>query len=261
MAIRACARLCAVAAVLAGAASSRGAVVLSDNFEDGDDDWTRVDPNDERFSNGEGNGGYTHFDAGSGAYRIRAFPGPIPQSPSRALAYRADHSYGDFQVSADLVAFDAAVDLRVGLVARLGQAGFGTTDGYLLNYGRSPDPADGRALQIRRITDEGTALLSSVNVLPTLSGSGDYRLVFDGVGSSFTGRLFDSAGGLIATTTVVDATPHAGPGFAGLLVANTSNLNADATFDNFVAVPEPGSVLILGIGAASLLLRRRRGNE
>ena len=39
-----------------------------------------------------------------------------------------------------------------------------------------------------------------------------------------------------------------GRSFTGLLVANTNNLNADATFDNFIAVPEPGSVVVLGLG-------------
>src|SRR5688500_8030442 len=98
MEMRACARLCAVAVVLTATALSRGAVVLSDNFDDGNDDgWSRLDANGDRHN--EGFGGYTDFDAGTGAYRIRAFPGPTLQSPSRALAYRAGQSYGDFQVS------------------------------------------------------------------------------------------------------------------------------------------------------------------
>ena len=261
MKVHAWVRLCAVAALLAGAGASSGAVVISDNFDDGNDaGWTRVDPNNDQFNEGQPNSLYGSFDASSGAYRIQALAGPVPQSPTRAAAYRGDQTYGDFRVSADLVAFDTTVDQGVGVVARLSQIGFGTTDGYLLNYNPSPGRPAGGALQIRRITNEGTALLGGVDVAPPLSGAGDYRLVFDGVGNSFTGRLFDSTGGLIASTTAVDLTPHAGPGFTGLLVANTSNGLADATFDNFSAVPEPGSVVFLGVAATSLLLRRRRGN-
>lgn len=239
------------------AAAAGAAPILSDNFNDGNDDgWTHFDPNAVMLDGIPGQ--FTSYDASGNAYRIQSFSSGFRTSPSRAWAYRADHAYTDFHITTDLVGFNANLDQRLGIVARLGDFQPGTVDGYMLSYNPSPGVAAGGRLQIYRITDElPTAIGVGADVSPALLGTGVYKLELTGTDDEFVGRLLSSAGDALFTVSATDAT-YAG-GYTGLLVTNRTDGSADATFDNFVvSAPEPGSLALVGLALAFNAMRRRR---
>jgi hypothetical protein len=240
--------------LLVGAAEA--APILSDDFNDGNDDgWTQFDPNRVVLEGVPGQ--YVNFDTAGGAYRIQSFSSGYGTSPSRGMAYRADQTFTAFRVTADVVAFNASVDQRFGIAARFREFEPANADGYLLTYNPSPGRAAGGRLQIYRITNElYTAIGTGADVSPALLATTDFELDFRGAGSAFTGRLLSSTGSVLATASATDATYEAG--YTGLLVTNRTDGTADATFDNFVAAPEPGSLALVGLAVACGAVRRRR---
>ncbi len=233
---------------------------MVDDFNAGNDSaWTRVDP--------LGNAVYTF--PGGNTYSIGA-PKPATGAlgPARAGAYLTGLTLGDFRITVDLVDWDnsAITHQAIGIVARAGQFGLGSTDGYYFHY----DPvgtAGGSKLWIDLITDEASAGGASSGIT-ALNPALDYRLEFTGVGSVFTGKVyaFGDFVNALSSVTFTDST-YASGGVA-LLVADqgaltTGNQSGLATFDNFsaTAIPEPATTALALAGGCVLgtaYLRRRR---
>jgi hypothetical protein len=252
--VRAGSIILAVALVLLQSTSLRAQV---DDFNDGNDEgWTRFNP-------------LTVVGAGAtwsfpdGAYRLVAPAPPIPNAgPARAFTYRADARYTDFFAAADILAWNNEVNQAFGILGRGDHIALGTTQGYVCNY--NPNQSSGQPggqFQINRATGEAEdGTLASANV--TLEPGQAYRMVFMGVGSTLTGKLYaleDLTRPIASIIVHGDDDDRAATypdGYCGLFVffrggsaqwAESTSI-ADATFDNYVAaatapetVAEPGT--------------------
>lgn len=240
------------------------AQTIVDNFDDGTaTGWTQIDPLE--------NGIYS-FPNGT-SYRIQA-----PTSPdsgtygaARAGAIRLDQIFTDFTVTVDLVDWDNQSDTHqsIGIFARGGDYGIGSTDGYFFHY----DPfgsGGGASLWIDRITNEAPDSASSQIGIDRLNPGEGYRLEFIGVRSSLIGRVYNLNNLLdsLYEVTLDDSTYAFGT--VGLLVSDqgqltTGNQFGDATFDNFRAVgavPEPATVASLcGLAVFGFAVCRRRARS
>ena len=230
--------LAAVVVVLWGSGAD-AAVAVADDFNDGNDTgWTRYSPLGGLGAAGE-------FSFPDGGYRIQAPPSPAPSlaGPARAGSFREADSYSSFYTSIDVVDWDDTLDQSFGILSRVKEPGLGTTDGYAFTYS-----TDGPSIDLSLITNEDaveTLATFPVRILPTR----DYRLVFEGDGTSLTGTLFDLED-LTTPLAVIQAVDDTyAQGFNGVFVFDnsaSSALTADATFDNYVAnVPEPGGAALL----------------
>jgi hypothetical protein len=196
------------------------------------------------------------FSFPSGGYRIQAPGSPDPASvgPGRAGSFANGNTYTNFTMSVDLVDWDDTLDQAFGILSRTTSIGLGTTNGYAFTYA-----THGPSIDISRVTGERATNLASADV--TLDPSHDYRLVFQGVGDTLTGNVYDltDLATSLASATATDATYPSGVN--GIFVYDNStpqNLPADATFDNFSAtstVPEP---TCLGLLLLATLARRRQ---
>lgn len=267
--------LCTFALLLAAPALLRAvpaqAQAISDNFNDGNSTgWTQLDPlaphttNDAIFSFPGGN-----------SYRIQARETPDIDNfgPARAGTIRTGEgeTFTDFKVTVDLVDWNPHEDnfkQSIGIVARIGQVGLGSTDGYFFHY--DPEGSNSSSsIWIDKITDETPAGGSQVQI-EALNSEMSYRLEFIGVGNLLTGNVysFEDLVNPMHTVQFEDTGENDVPaylsGYVGLLVADQGfggGVSADATFDNFSAIPEPGTyALLVGMvgGAAALYVRRRR---
>jgi hypothetical protein len=141
-------------------------------------------------------------------------------------------------ISIDIVNWDDTRPQAAGILARVQNAGLGTTIGYAFTWSRG-DTADNMAggLDISVITGEaptGLTLTGSDQIHLTTGNS--YRFTFIGHGTNFEGRVYQ----LPNTTTPInvvtgtDATYASGVG--GLVISDNSGTNTcDVTFDNFAA--------------------------
>jgi hypothetical protein len=221
----------------------------TDNFNDGDDvGWVRYDP-----LGGLGLDAQTSWTFPDGAYRIRCNRDPLlaQAGPARGGAYRTN-VYSDFYISADIVNWDDSMDQAIGLLARMTQLGFLTTDGYALTYQTSDHDID-----ITRFTDEGLADLTSIPLTPsdkiTMVPGRSYRYVWIGKANKFTVRIYELPN---LTTPVLecvgfdDVYPS---GVCGFLVYDNSSGNAagvaDCTFDNYFALEVEPPRLTVQAGA------------
>jgi hypothetical protein len=237
--------------LLSAAPLARG---QADDFNDGNDtEWTRYSP-------------LAPFGAGatysfpSGGYKIAAPPSPDRGNlgPARAGSFRPN-VYTRFYASVDLVNWNDALDQAFGLLARVTTPGLGTTNGYAFTYA-----TQGPSIDISRITAEAPAGVAAMNF--QLDPAQDYRLVFEGNGTTLTGSVYalSDLSTPLATISGDDATYASG--ISGLVIfdntgSTSPGVGADATFDNYVAavqIPEPGSAgLLLVVGAWALRRRRR----
>lgn len=157
-------------------------------------------------------------------------------------------SYTDFYVAADMAAWDATEDQAVVLLARAQNVPtvLGTT-AYVCNYdanqhGAATTDRLGGEFQINRVDN-----LQSINTLAaaevTLIPGRSYRLVFTGVGSLLTARIYDAfdLSSPLATIQADDATYTNGN--SGILsYSRDSKAPTDVTFDNyFAAASDPDS--------------------
>jgi hypothetical protein len=110
--------------------------------------------------------------------------------------------------------------------------------------------------------------------------SKDYQLVFTGKGNLFTGQIIDKSTGLALTFNdgfggltdkIVASDPGAAAGFGALYTtgvygyfgfvgsgAGSLGNNTDATFDNFLIIPEPSTLTLAGLGLAGFLVWNAR---
>jgi len=221
----------------------------TDDFNDGDDaGWERYDPLGTLGLDAQ-----TSYSFPNGAYRIRANRDPLlaQAGPARGGSYRTN-VYSDFYMSADIVNWDDSLDQAIGLLARMTQLGFLTTDGYALTYQTSDHDID-----ITRFTDEGAAELTSIPLTPsdkiTMVSGRSYRYVWIGKGPTFTVRIYELPN---LTTPVLEATAiddRYPSGVCGFLVYDNSSGNAagvaDATFDNYFALDVEPPRLTIRAGA------------
>jgi hypothetical protein len=165
----------------------------SDNFDAGtlDAAWKRSQFNPALVN-------LSFPDVGSGkALRIQAAPVP-DAAPAAAMIYR-DDVYTDFYVSVDMVDWPGTdLNQAVVLLARATlSANPATTTGVILNYDTSQygeNPTDRRQgqLQINMITNDPPFATKTIAVAEvTLQPGRPYRFVFQGVGSKYTGQVYD----------------------------------------------------------------------
>jgi len=187
----------------------------------------------------------------SDSYRISAPPFPSLLGGARAGSVRTDYASADFKVSVDLMDWDAYTNGQVaGVVARLSNIGFNSTDGYgFFYYSPSNGPAEG--FIIHRIDDDVRTEIQLQSGLLDLDPTHDYRLVFQGFGSSLVGEVFDLVAPTTPLLTVTAFDSAYASGSPGVMVAAAnaySNSAAVATFDNFSVwtnpvSPDPGIVI------------------
>ncbi len=238
------------------------AATIIDDFNDGNDNgWTRYDPIGAAIGSP-----FASFSFPNGnSYRMQApeSPNPAVIGPARAGAYRADISQTNFVNTIDVINWESGIEQSFGLVARAGNFGPGMTTGYVFMmcdlcdfiaisradneqfFGPESDP------------DGDGSSFASVNIDPANA----YRLVFTGIGSSLTGEIYDLSDLTtpLATVTATDTTYTSGnPGLLTAAFTTPGATNTDTTFDNFSAIPEPTSALLIGMSALLLTRRQRR---
>ena len=235
--------LAAMAAIFAPQVNAQ--IAVSDNFDDGDDSgWLPINP--------IGTGSFTFP---SGGYRLQTSATPNPAfGPGRAGSERPDADYTDFVISVDLVDWDNGIsDNVMGILARVSNPGLGTTNGYSFTY------TVAGTFDITRIEAEGGTNLADAPAI--LDPSFDYRLVFSGSGDVLRGQAFnlnDLNNPIVDFSTTDSMYAN---GTSGLFVfdnSDTGDQTADATFDNFSAIPEPGGAFGIFAAAGIALLRRTR---
>ncbi|HMC29130.1 MAG TPA: hypothetical protein VKM56_15175 [Verrucomicrobiae bacterium] len=200
----------------------------TDDFNDGTDDgWIHYNP--------IGTGSWTLLD---GTYRLRSSPSPSPSTygPGRVGSLRAE-SYAQFYIAVDLVTWDNSLDQLFGVIARVGNAGLGSTRGYTFTYATRTGRSSPGLLQILRIDNESGTELSGASSNILLQASQSYRLVFTGVRDQFTGQLFALPNLTTAVATITGSDPAYASGGGGVFTYDNSSggaNRADTTFDNFV---------------------------
>jgi len=245
----------------AAVAAAAAAITITDDFTDGNDvGWTRQSPLSPFGAGGE----YTFRNPDPGlstlGYEIKAPASPNPGAlgPGRAGSVRLDATYTAFYMQADITDWDESkTSMAMGFLARSGDFGLGTTDGYILSL-----DADGD-FYISRNTNEALTLLIADNSF-NLDANANYRLTFSGNGSALAAQLFNlnDLVNPISSINAVDATYASGNN--GLIVYDGSalgNQTATAVFDNYFSadkIPEPATLGILGLGAGLFAIRRRR---
>lgn len=214
------------------------ALAQSDDFNDGNDTgWERYDP----IGSVLGPQATWSFPGGN-TYRLQTAISPLPGTvgPGRAASLRPE-IYTDFYVSMDLVNWNNSLDQAIGLLARVNDAGLGTTDGYGFTYQVLDKDVD-----ITRIVNEaGPAVpLSPTSGAITLVPGKSYRFEFFGRGTTLTGRIYElpNITTPIIEVTGTDSVPDPADslhisGKSGVIVFDNSSgrMVTDATWDNYFA--------------------------
>jgi len=239
----------AMLAVFAGSTRSLRAQLVFDDFNDGNDaGWAHYDPVGLIVASVTGT--YVPFASwtlANGTYRIQASPSPSPgqTGPTRSGSLRSQ-VYTNFFITADVVAWNPALEQDFGILARVQQAGPGSTDGYGFTWGPNSSLTNG-AVDISLITDEvanGISLTGSDTLF--LVPGHSYRFVFIGRGPNLEGRVYElpNTNTPLVTVSGVDTTYESG--VSGFVIYNGDNLAADATFDNFFSTDiEPPSLTLV----------------
>lgn len=228
--------LTTLAAMALGAALTLQAQFVTDDFTDGNDQgWSHYDPFvslgmpvvEWRFTNG--------------AYRLRTTtPTGMPENPGRGGSLRSEN-YTNFFTSVDIVNWDDTRPQSVGLLARIGTAGFLTTTGYAFTWDRG-NPTNATAGTAGDV--DVSALDGEVPRGLTLTGSdrihlnpgSSYRFVFIGRGPNFEGRVYQLPDTNTPLIQVTCSDPTYPSGASGLVIYDNTGMSlCDATFDNFVS--------------------------
>jgi hypothetical protein len=185
---------------------------------------------------------YTFPASGSGkAFRIQA--GPVPGAAPAAAAITHSASYTDFYVAVDIVDWVVA-DQALVLLAQWtpgGDDGLSEGTGMILNYdaaqdGEGPGDRKGGQFQINAISPGFAAATKAVAEI-SLEPGRSYRFVFQGVGTQYTGRIYDlhDLTAPLVTIQVEDSSYSSGQcGFLSFSRNGTTG-TTDVTIDNYYA--------------------------
>jgi hypothetical protein len=210
---------------------------------------------------------FPQLSAGNFGYQLTqaGLPSNNPAGRARMGSSVTGLNFGAFAQAVDVVNFDPTLGQVFGMGTRVNNIGLGTTSGYALVYvtptghGTNTGEFGFDIVTNEAATDIGTSALI------TLQSGHSYRFVLQALGSNLTGQLFDlsNLANPLATASATDSTYALGT--AGVITAAgdampTSAINV--TFDNLLVqtVPEPGSLVLFGIGlvGASFLAFRSR---
>ena len=213
----------AICCCIGGSAHAQG-----DDFDDGDaSEWTELVP----LSAVGGNGG-TSFPNGD-SYRLwsDASPDEPTFGPARIGSIREDVTYRDFYQFVDLIDYDPALDQNVGMLARVTDAGFGSTDGYAVTY----NPEESK-VYLSLIQDEAASDLANGDL--SIAAGIPVRLVFQGKGADLKFEVFALSDLEVPLVSVEASDTTWTEGASGLLAAADGTSPVDCTFDNYFAAPE-----------------------
>ena len=236
----------ATLALLAGASRSLHAQIVSDDFNDGNDQgWTHYDPIGSFIGQG-----FASWTFPAGGYRMQTLaPSPDPQlGPGRAGSLRSE-VYSNFYYSVDFVNWNDNLPQAVGILARVSTPGLGTTLGYAFTWQRGNVTSDTAGdVDISVITGEDPDEVSvsepdSIHLTPGNS----YRFVFIGRESTLEGRVYQlpETNTPVVRVTGTDFSYVSGVG--GMVIYDNSDTNVcDLTFDNFFSTDvEPPRLTLL----------------
>ncbi len=209
----------------------------SDNFDSGSlsGSWTKYYADSSLVS-------FTFPTAGTGkALRIQAnpFPGAVPA----VAAIMQTNEYTDFYVALDLVNW--VVENQAAVVsARFtpgGSFGLDGGSGMILNYdaaqaGDSPTSRKGGQFQINAVSP-GFNTITVAACDMTLVPGRSYRFVFKGVGTIYTGQVYDLEDLTSPLATIQADDNTYGAGLSGFLSfsRNGTSGTTDVTIDNYYA--------------------------
>lgn len=208
------------------------------NFNDGSDaNAVRMDPIQEALGGPSQAPAFVTWSFVDGGYRIQSDVSPDQVlGPSRGGSYwtNAIYTYTNFYVSVDVRPWGTNMNQAVGILGRIQDySGGGAIWAYTLTY--EPFARDFQLTAFNGPDPFTVLAVQKVDLWPTNS----HRMVFTGVGESLEGRIYvlpDTANP-VATITATDSTYTAG--WCGILVFSIDNFATDATYDNYVALPEP----------------------
>ena len=204
----------------------------SDDFNDGNDaGWSHYSP-----LSAFGAGAVYSFPAGG--YRIVAPASPAPDllGPQRAGSLRPEAVLTRVQASVDIEGWDNNLNQSIGLIARVGNLGLGTTTGYTYNYNTRSG-----FHQLTLVVNE--APLRQINEsLFKIDPTQRYRMRFTIVGHSILGQMFSATNAAVPIHSVFGVDDTHPSGTAGVFVfALNNSAGVDARFDNYNAAV-PGKV-------------------
>jgi hypothetical protein len=228
--------LLALACLLAGSPQLLNAQFFqSDDFNDGNDNgWTQYNPFADVGAH------IVRWEFPNGGYRIRTTaPSPMydPLGPGRAGSLRSE-IHTDFYIAVDIVNWNNTLPQSAGILARVRNAGLGTTTGYAFTWDRGNPTSDTAGdVDISTITGEapsGVTVTGSdrLHIEPGKS----YRLVFIGRGPTLEGRVYELPDTTTPKVAVIGTDTTYDSGAGGLVVYDNSDGGTnvcDVTFDNF----------------------------
>jgi hypothetical protein len=149
----------------------------------------------------------------------------------------------------DIVNWDDAIDQNIGLMARLGSIGLGTTTGYTFTY----DVGGNGDMDVALITGEApTGLtLAGSDQMKMVPGN-SYRFVFSGKGSELRASVFQLPETMnpLVDCVATDATYASGvPGLLGSAAGAADT--ADVTFDNYSDTALAAPAISLKVGSTA----------
>lgn len=202
----------------------------TDDFNDGNDTgWSHYEPL-KAFGAG------ASYSASGGLYRLSAPPSPAPAElgVQRIGSVRMEKQYTRVRVQTEITGWNDDINQALGVIARAGSLGLGTTTGYTYNYNTRSGFHQINLVQNEQATRE-------VNESPfRLNPADRYRMDFQLVGSLMLGRLYSITNSAVPLHSVIGFDENFESGVSGVFAfALDADAPLDARFDNFSAeVPE-----------------------